>query len=333
MGAPRVGPAKSWFVVAGLIAVVGVTAAVVVFVVGITGYVDRIEDFARADLPATLEVEVTDTGGYSIYHEFDGAYDGASRFLSDPDVSVTDPAGEAVDLDRYSGSITYEASGHEGEGLYTFDAEVPGTYEVTASGDAGSGIAVGRGLGRGLVAAIVGSLAIGFVAVAAGAVIAIVVGVQRSRNRRALRPAPGFGGWGPPPGPVAAGGYGSPDYGPGPAAYGSGPAGPATPGTYGQPPPPPPPAPPPAPTDAAPAPSDAPPGSTPADAPAPRDAPPAGGVPGVSPAIGVAGTGAPGPIASMLPGGAGRTAADPPSLRAPVDWARPDVPLPWSPQP
>ncbi len=274
MRPPQVGPAKSWFAVAGVIAVVGVIAAVVVLVSGVMGYVDRIDEFDRADLPATLEVEITDTGGYSIYHEYEGAYDGFSRFVADPDVSVTDPSGEAVDLEPYSGSITYEAGGHEGEGLYTFDAEVPGTYEVTASGDPGSGIAVGGGVGRGLVAAIAGGLAIGFVSVVAGAVIAIVVGVKRSQNRRALRPAPGFVGWGPPPGPGAPGGYGPGPagygHGPGPAGYGPGPgpAGPAAPSNHGQPPPPPPP-PPPVPSDAAPAPSDAPqrPTSTPQGAP------------------------------------------------------------------
>jgi hypothetical protein len=280
MHAQKIGPAKSWFVVAGVIAVVGVVVAVVVLVAGIAGYVNRIDEFDRADVPATLDVEITDTGGYSIYHEYDGAYDDdLSRFVSDPDVSVTDPAGEDVDLDRYSSSVTYEASGHEGEGLYTFEAEVPGTYEVTASGEPGSGIAVGRGVGRGLVASIAGSLEIGFVAVVAGAVIAIVVGVKRSQNRRALRPAPGYGGWGPQPGPGAPGGYG-----PGPAGYGPGLAGPAAPRTYGQPPPPPPP-PPPVPSDAAPGPS-APghvaraPGDAPQQSPTtPRDAPPADSAP------------------------------------------------------
>jgi hypothetical protein len=295
MSAQKVGPAKWWFLVAGLIAVVGVIVAVVVLVVGMAAYVDRIDEFDRADLPATLDVEITDTGGYSIYHEYDGAYgDGFSRFVSDPDVSVTDPAGEAVDLDRYSSSVTYEASGHEGEGLYTFDAEVPGTYEVTASGEPGSGVAVGRGVGRGLVASIAGSLAIGFVAVVAGAVIAIVVGVKRSQNRRALRPAPGFGGWGSPPGPGAPAGYGPGPmgYGRGPAGYGAGPggygaglAGPAAPRQYGQQQPPPPPPPPPVPTAAAPPPS-APGGAAPAPSdapqqspPTPRDAPPAGRAP------------------------------------------------------
>src|SRR5690606_2303767 len=73
--ASQVGPAKSWFVVAALVAVVGVIVAVVVLVVGVTGYMDRIDAFDRADLPATLEVEITDTGGYSIYHEYEGAYD------------------------------------------------------------------------------------------------------------------------------------------------------------------------------------------------------------------------------------------------------------------
>ncbi len=368
MSDQQVRPAKSWFVVAGLIAVVGIIVAVVILVLGITSYADRVDDFDRADLPATLQVEITDTGGYSIYHEYDGADGDDFSFSSQPDVSVTDPSGDQVALDPYVGSITYSASGHEGEGLYTFDADEPGAYEVTAEGgESGDGIAVGRGIGRGLVAAIVGSLAVGLLAVLAGAVLAIVVGVKRSSNRRALMPPPQFSGWGPPPPPGwggppgPAGGYGPPGGGYGAGAYGTVPP-PAPPPPSGPsdapaplaPPPPPPPS---GPSDA-PAPASPPPRpSGPSDAPAPpadSSSPPApGGWPGGpappadsspppglrasgrSSAFGVAGPRAsrPGAPAMRRRTAAARPVADPPSLRSPVDWARGDVPLPWSPQP
>jgi hypothetical protein len=324
-------PAKSWFVVAALIAVVGIIAAVVVLVRGISSYADRVDDFDRADLPATFSVEITSTGGYSIYHEYDGASDDFG-WSPDPVVTVTDPSGAVVDLDDYVGSITYSASGHEGEGLYTFDADETGTYEVTAEGEPGDGIAVGRGIGSGLVAAIVGSLALGLLAVIAGVVVAIVVGVKRSGNRRALMPPAPFSGWGPPPPP----GWGAPPgYGPPPGGAGGHGAVPAgSPGAYGSPvapPPPPPPPPPRAPAPPPPAPAD-----SPSDSPAPSDAPPSSGSPGAADTPPSAASRAPGTSLAMGVHGShrarstGPAVADPPSLRAPVDWARSDLPLPWS---
>lgn len=232
-GRPVVGPSKAWFVVAGLVAVAGIVVAVVVLVRTFTGWFDRIDDFDRAPLPAELGVEITETGGYSIYHEFPGA---AEQDLSTPpQVTVTGPDGSQVPLDDYDTSVTYETPDHEGRGAYTFSAEVPGTYLVSATGRPASAIAVGRGVGRGLVTGIVAAVVIGLVAVIAALVLAVVVGVKRSRNRNRLVVA-SMGGRGAPPPP----GWGAPA----PAWPGGMPAPPgpgAAPPAWGVPPPPPPP--------------------------------------------------------------------------------------------
>jgi hypothetical protein len=44
---------------------------------------------------------------------------------------VTDPSGAAVAAGHYDTTVTYSAGGHEGRGIYTFDADVPGTYAGT----------------------------------------------------------------------------------------------------------------------------------------------------------------------------------------------------------
>lgn len=294
----RVRPPKGWFAAAGLVAAAGVVGAVAVAVVVLDAYGDRIERFERADLPVTLQVEITETGGYSIYHEYTGANDGFLR--PGLEVTVTDPSGDPVALDRYDPPVTYVGGGQEGRGEFTFDAAETGIYTVTATGPAGSTVAVGRGIGTGLMVGIGAALLLGFGGMVGGAVMAIVVGVRRSRARRALLPV--FGGWGPPPpggwGPPAppSGGWtprrpgasppGAPP--PPPPGWGPVPAAPATlpeaagrrPGYPGNPPPPP---------------SDAPPRG-------PSDTPP------------------PPP----------RPVADPPSLRSPTDWSRGDLPLHWS---
>jgi hypothetical protein len=173
--------------------------AIVIVVLGAVDYAERIEEFDRADVPASLRVEIAQPGGYSIYHEYSGAIDDVT-YQREPTVTVTDPSGGEVELDTYDSVVTYGASGYEGEGLFTFEAAEAGTYEVTAEGDPRSGVAVGRGLGRGLSVYIGGSIAVGLLGVVGGSVVAVVVGVKRGQSRRALRPVLAFSGWGSAPG-------------------------------------------------------------------------------------------------------------------------------------
>jgi hypothetical protein len=228
---PKITPSGWWFAVAGLVALVGLVVGVVVMVRGITRYADKVEGFERAVMPTTLAVEISEPGGYSIYHESDGFPPVDER--DDPEVEVTDPSGDDVVLRSYDSEVTYDVSGHEGIGVYTFRAEEAGRYEVDASMPFASGsddlIAVGPGVGEDLAVSIVAGIALIGVGIVGGIVIAVVVGVMRSRSRRAQVPAPvAFG----PPGP-----WGAPTWPPGPA---SGP-GPGTTWSYPPPPPPPPP--------------------------------------------------------------------------------------------
>ena len=259
-GAPPVGPTERppvrpsgwWFVVAGIVAIAGIAVGMAVIVRGAVGLGDRVEDLDRAVMPTTLEVEITDAGGYSIYHEYDGI--GSVQVRDEPDVTVTDPSGRDVVLRSYRATVTYNMRGHNGVGVYTFRADEPGTYEVQASMPFSSSgrdlIAVGPGIGSGLAVAIASGTALIGLSVIAGIVIAIVVGVTRGRRRRAAMPPPVVG-WAPP------GQWAPPSWPPGPAA----------PGSWPYPPPPPPPVPataPPPPADAPPpdaAPADAPPGN------------------------------------------------------------------------
>jgi hypothetical protein len=225
-GDNQIRPALWWFFVAGGLALVGIVGGIALIVSGVVRLADTVEDFERVSVPGTGEVRIDETGGYSIYHEYDQF--GSSRFYPpEPDVTVTDPSGTEVDLERYSGTVTYDFNNHEGEGLYTFDADETGTYTVTVEGDSESVVAVGRGVGRGLVTSILAGVAVGFIGVVGGIVMAVVVGVKRSGNRRRLR-----ANWNPPPGPPPGA------WGPAPGVPGWGPQPP--PGQPAPPPPPPP---------------------------------------------------------------------------------------------
>jgi hypothetical protein len=254
---PAVRPSGWWFALAGVVAVVGIVAGVAVIARAATRYADRVEAFERAPMPVILEVEISERGGYSIYHEYDGFSSVGGR--ADPDVQVTDPSGNDVFLRSYDSEVTYDVSGHHGIGVYTFDADETGTYAFEATmpfgGRSGDLIAVGPGVGEDLALAIVAGIGLIGVGVVGAIVIAVVVGVMRSRSRRAQMPAPVVA-WSAPPGPWAAPGWPAAVPGPGPS-WSYPPPAPA--------PPPPPPSPPPSPVPAQ--------ESPPLDAP-PQNAPP-----------------------------------------------------------
>jgi hypothetical protein len=299
-GPPRgsgdaVRPSKWWFLVAAGVAVAGIVACFGLIGFTALNYSDRIDGFDRTAVPGSMEVELTSTGGYSIYHEYAGAYDADQRSFDDPlftpppRVTVTDPSGDEVLLDVYDTAVTYDSGTHEGEGAFTFSVDEPGVYEITAEEETaigGSTIAVGRGVGSGLVGGVIAGVLLAVVGVVSGGIMAIVVGVRRSSSRRRMLATAGPmypGAWGlmaPPP-------MGQPPMGQPP--IGQPPMPGAAPAPWGAPPPAPTPPPPPAPPPPAP--------------PMPRDTPPTDHR---------------------------ATAIDPPSLRGSGDWSRSDVPLPWS---
>ena len=204
---PRLTPSAWWYVAAGAIAVAGMVAGVWMMVEGVGRVLEGVEDFDRTDVPGTLTVTIEDPGGYSIYHEFPGASDSGSRSpVPEPDLSITNPDGDDVQLRPYTSLVTYAWGTIEGRGLYTFHADEPGTYELTADGDEGTRIAVGRGMGDigqealvGLFSGVAGGLLVGGLSIAVASILAVCVGVARSRNRRSSLPRPPHAGSAPPP--------------------------------------------------------------------------------------------------------------------------------------
>jgi hypothetical protein len=238
-------PSGWWFAVAGLAAVVGIVVGVTVIVRGVERLADRVEAFERASMPVVLEVEISEPGGYSIYHEYDSFSSVDGR--ADPDVQVTDPSGNDVFLRTYVSEVSYDVSGHHGIGVYTFRADQPGIYEFDATmpfgGTSRDLIAVGPGVGEDLARSIVAGIGLIGAGLVGAIVVAVVVGVMRGRSRRAQMPPPAVA-WSAPPGPWAAPGW--PAAGPGPGS------------SWSYPPPPPP-------------------SSAPAQETPPRDAPPQDG--------------------------------------------------------
>ncbi|WP_338769541.1 hypothetical protein V7968_05780 [Nocardia vulneris] len=111
---------------------------------------------------------------------------------------------------RYDSDVTYSFGKREGRAALSFDAAVPGTYQVAIQGDPGTSAtaAIGRGFGTSFVGTLLGGIALGVVGLLLGLAVIIVVAVKRSGSKR--RAASGLtGGYpsGPPlPGPYQYGG-------------------------------------------------------------------------------------------------------------------------------
>jgi len=166
---------------------------------------DKVADFERVDVGETGTVSLDGTGGFTIYHEYDGAYS-STGFGGDVAVEMTGPDGTNVSIEPYVANVTYSTGGHEGVALYSFRAEQPGQYTLQSDGSGGT-LAVGRGVGKDLFGRIAAGILVGILGLVLGAVLAIVVGVQRGRDRRRrfISATPNY--WpGPPGGPGAWGG-------------------------------------------------------------------------------------------------------------------------------
>jgi hypothetical protein len=195
-------PGWWWFLIGGLLIAAALTVAISGIVIGILRTSDQVDGFARFIAPATVKLDVTDTGTYHVYYEWRSSLEG--RTFKTPDTSppglkivVTDPDGQNVRVETASDSdVTFSINNREGFSVAKFRADRTGSYtlEATATTNDEFVLAVGPAVLGGLLAWILGGLGIGLLLFGGGLAIIIVAAVKRSRRSREARPRPG-----PPP--------------------------------------------------------------------------------------------------------------------------------------
>lgn len=194
-------PRGRWYLVFVAIGVVGLIVGGGVIVRSVVTFADRIDGFHRVGVPGT-ETITLDEGSYTVYFETSG---GSSTFGAD--VAISAPNEQVVELQSYSSTVTYDVPGHNGRAVWSFRADAAGDYTVTADGRFGV-VAVGPGLGRGLVSGILVGIGLILVTAVAAIVGIIVVAVRRGRSRAHGQSVPVTGWPGtvprqPPPPPPA----------------------------------------------------------------------------------------------------------------------------------
>jgi hypothetical protein len=157
-------PSRSWLWPGVGVAVVGLTAGLVL---GITSYQDsqqKIDTFARISVPGTVTMQVDEPGRQVVYYEGDQTVG-----LDDMLVSIVEPLGSTVAIAPYEGELIYETVDLTlGRAIASFDAAQIGAYEIEVTGIDTGQVTVGESYSRIALPGVLAGLAIAGLSLVAG---------------------------------------------------------------------------------------------------------------------------------------------------------------------
>jgi hypothetical protein len=202
-------PSGGWYWVAGILAVLGLTAAFVWGAVGAITALDRVDDYDRVAIPGSMTVFVADPGTRVVYYESPAEFAryadptttgrNATRWNPATDATievgyaantptwqqlglqVTGPDGSVVPVRTHRSTARYDVDpGRLGRAVARFDATTAGPYRVSAARatEAGARLAVGDNFARTIAMATLGAASLGLAAV----LLAVVTYRARSRT-------------------------------------------------------------------------------------------------------------------------------------------------------
>ncbi len=182
-------PSKIFYVVSGVILVIGIILFVIILISGIFSSVDKINN--RVIVPGTKMVELKETGKYIIYFEYRSVIDGKvfeTNNISGLMCSLRNTeTGGFIKLDNPSLDSNYSFSAREGKSIFEFAINETGKYELKAWYKTGEGeeavLAIGKGFGIELARTIILSIGTLFVSFGISIAIFIVTLVKRKKAK------------------------------------------------------------------------------------------------------------------------------------------------------
>lgn len=224
---------RVWIALGAAFIVGGLVAAVLLWNGATQRRNSAIENFARAPIGCDTTLDFIEPGEYLLFVEtagdlggvrgdcdVEGAYDNADQDAPDVEITLIDPDGDDVDLDRSFGDVEYDAAGFTGTARFSIDIAETDDHVLRAESDADEVfvVAVGRDPSEGVATLRIGAVAAGVVGLLVGLAF-VLFGARRSS---AVVPAgpwtPGVStqpgafvpGAGPPQGPPVYGQQGGP---------------------------------------------------------------------------------------------------------------------------
>ena len=183
-------PSSGWYWVAGILAVLGLTAALVWGAVGTISALDEVDSFERTTVPGAVTVPVTDPGTMVVYYENPAEL---ARYATNTPtwqqlrLTVTGPDGAVVPVSTYRSTARYDVDpGRFGRAVAKFEAATAGQYRVSTARavEPGATLAVGDNFARDIALTALGAALLALVTVAGALTIAVVTYRARSRPIR-----------------------------------------------------------------------------------------------------------------------------------------------------
>jgi hypothetical protein len=182
-------PSSGWYWVAGILAVLGLTAALVWGAVGTISALDEVDSFERTTVPGAVTMPVTDPGTMVVYYENPtelARYTTNTPTWQQLRLTVTGPNG-AVLVSNYRSTARYDVDpGRLGRAVAKFEATTAGQYRVSTARAVAPGatLAVGDNFARDIALTALGGASLALVMVAGALTIAVVTYRARSRPTR-----------------------------------------------------------------------------------------------------------------------------------------------------
>jgi hypothetical protein len=174
----KVRPGRIWYLLTLAIFVAGI----VWVTYGFTSLIGTVNGLQRVPLPSGGTVNLTHSGGYTIYYEGPGAQSGDVPFFH-INIRPASPGAALSNLQQYGSTVTYNIGSHQGRAALTLNVTHPGSFTVTATGapPAGADLAFGGSIGSGIVGALVPAIPLIILGVV-GTVILLIIRIARKRS-------------------------------------------------------------------------------------------------------------------------------------------------------
>jgi hypothetical protein len=157
-------------------------AGIAWLIYGLLSVAATIDDLQRVSLPGGGTVNLTHSGGYTIYYEGPGAQSGTIAPFH-INIAPASPGAAVASLSRYGATVTYDIGSHHGRAVLSLQVTRPGRFTVTVTGtpSPGADLAFGGSLSSGIVSSLVPAIPLiilGFI----GTLILFIVRVARKRS-------------------------------------------------------------------------------------------------------------------------------------------------------
>jgi hypothetical protein len=186
--APSARPSRAGWWITGLLLVAAV-ACVILAVLGFASFRSQINGFQRINAPGQGQVTLTGTGDYKLYFEGPGQGRGHANLAM-----ISASTGRPVKISALAGETeSYTLGAHSGQAVASVTISQAGRYVLRVtptSGATPADVAVGRGIGGGIVRGVLFIVAAVLLFLAALST-ALVTAIRHRRGRRMSAPARG----------------------------------------------------------------------------------------------------------------------------------------------